>query len=89
MTTTAELLETFERLAVSQRQMATRLVDLAAAQGVPLGDLQVTIDSLVEQAELCERCAQALRDGDAVSIDDVPIGGGYGTPFGDYQSENL
>lgn len=71
MTTTAELLRTFEELAISMRANAASIEALATAQGVPIASLQVTIDSLHEQAALADSAAAALRNGDAVSRDEL------------------
>lgn len=71
MTTSAELLATFERLAASMRANAAGIEQAAAAQGIPLGDLQITIDSLHAQAAQADAAAEALRNGDAVALDEV------------------
>jgi hypothetical protein len=88
MPTTAELLRTFEELAVSQRRQADNIEALAVAQGMPLGGLSATVASLRAQAETCDSCAQALRDGDAFSIDEVMSGGIEG-PFIDNEGREL
>lgn len=88
MTTTAELLKTFEELAASQRRQADNIEALAVAQGIPLGELAITIASLREQADLCDRNAEALRSGDASSMDEI-LGGGVQGPFIDNEGREL
>ncbi|MEB0001627.1 hypothetical protein QN357_01580 [Cryobacterium sp. RTC2.1] len=80
MTTTAELTRTFEDLAISQRKNADSIEVLAATQGLPSEVLAGVVTQLREQAAVCDSCAQALRDGDATSIDDIMSGGIEG-PF--------
>lgn len=88
MPTTDELRRTFEQLAVSQRQQADRIEAVAEAQGIPLGDLAVTVNYLREKADECDVYAQAIRDGDAGSIDDFASGGIEG-PFFDNDGREL
>ena len=73
MTTTAELLKTFEDLAISQRKLAADIESIAKSQGMPLGDLVVPVNSLLKQAAMCDEAAEALRNGDAVSIDELNL----------------
>lgn len=74
---------TFEDLAIRQRANADRIEALAAAQNMPLGDLQVTVDYLRQKADECDRYAQAIRSGDAGSIEDEQfiMGGGIAPVF--------
>ena len=71
MTTTAELLRTFEQLAISMRANAAQIYEMATADGV-LDQVQPAIDSILEQASIAEASAEALRNGDALSLDDLP-----------------
>jgi hypothetical protein len=71
MTTTAQLLRTFEELAVSMRANAAAIEELSRSQGIPLSSFQTTIDSLQTQADLADSAALAIRNGDAVSVDEL------------------
>lgn len=68
---TEELLKTFEDLAGRQRTRAEQIEALAALQGIPLGDLQKTVDHLREMAADCDRYAAAIRRGEAGPDDDT------------------
>lgn len=82
-TPSEELMATFEDLAVRQRANADRIEAMAAAQNIPLGDLQVTVDYLRQKADECDRYAQAIRNGDAGSIEDreFMVSGGIAPVF--------
>lgn len=73
-----ELMKTFEDLAVRQRSQADRIETMAAAQGMPLGDLQITVNYLREKAAECDRYAEAIRNGDAGSLEDPEFVSGGG-----------
>ena len=88
MTTTAALLATFENLAASQRRNADEITALASAQGLPFEFVESTVSYLRETAAECEVAAQALRDGDAFSTDDI-MGGGIEGPFVDNNGRPL
>lgn len=71
MTKSEELMRTFENLAKSQRAHADQIVAMAEAQGMALGDLRITVDYLREKATECDAAAEALRNGDAVHIEEL------------------
>lgn len=78
MTTSAEMIPVFEHLAERQRNLRASIIKMNGA--APLGDLQLTIDEIDRTIAKCEDAVQALRNGEAFTIDDIVTGGIEG-PF--------
>lgn len=71
MTSSAELQKTFEDVAASMRRNAAQIEATARSQGIDVEFFRVTLSSLETQAAQADAAAEALRNGDAVSIDEL------------------
>ena len=71
MTSSAELQKTFEDVAASMRRNAAQIEATARSQGIDVEFFRVTLNSLETQAAQADAAAEALRNGDAVSIDEL------------------
>lgn len=78
MTTSEEMIPVFEHLAARQRNLRASIIRMNGE--APLGDLQITIDEIDRTIAKCEDAAQALRSGEAFTIDDI-IEHGLEGPF--------
>lgn len=78
MPTSEEMIPVFEYLAGRQRMLRANIIKMNGP--APLGDLQITIDEIDRTIAKCEDAAQALRNGEAFSIDDI-IEHGIEGPF--------
>lgn len=78
MTTSAEMIPVFEHLAGRQRALRASIIKMNGDG--PLGDLQITIDEIDRTIAKCEDAAEALRSGEAFTIDDI-VEGGIEGPF--------